>query len=436
MRMYDIIKSKRDGRELSDEEIRFAVQGCTDGSIPDYQMSAFAMAVWFRGMSERETAALTRFMCESGDVIDLSRFGDRTVDKHSTGGVGDKTSVIVLPIVAACGGICAKMSGRGLGHTGGTIDKLEAFPGYNTKLDSKSFMKQVSDIGLALVGQTGNLTPADKKLYAIRDVTATVDSIPLIASSIMSKKLAAGARSIVLDVKTGSGAFAKTKDEALLLARTMAGIGRSFDRRVTAVITDMDTPLGCNIGNALELTEAVAVLRGGGPQDLRRLCTVLAADMLELSLGVDENKAARLAEAAIDDGRAFEKLCEWIEYQGSDRKYAENTELLPSAPNVIGVRAESGGYISRMDSEGIGVCACMLGAGRTVKDAPIDPGAGIVMTKKTGDKVRAGDVIAYLHTSLADASHAVRKYLSCIELSEHKPPERPLIIGTVKQSDL
>lgn len=436
MRMYDIIKSKRDGRELSDEELRFAVRGCTDGSIPDYQMSAFAMAVWFRGMSERETAALTRFMCESGDVIDLSRFGDRTVDKHSTGGVGDKTSVIVLPIVAACGGICAKMSGRGLGHTGGTIDKLEAFPGYNTNLDSKSFMKQVSDIGLALVGQTGNLTPADKKLYAIRDVTATVDSIPLIASSIMSKKLAAGAHSIVLDVKTGSGAFAKTKEEALLLARTMAGIGKSFDRRVTAVITDMDTPLGYNIGNALELKEAVTVLRGGGPQELRRLCTVLAAAMLELSLGLDESGAVRLAETAIDDGSAFEKLCEWIEYQGSDRKYAENTELLPSAPNVIGVRAEGSGYISHMDSEGIGACACMLGAGRKTKDESIDPGAGIVMTKKTGDKVCAGDVIAYLHTSLADASHAVRKYLGCIELSEQKPPEKPLVIGTVKQSDL
>lgn len=432
MRMYDIIKTKRDGGRLTDGQIRFAVRGYTDGDIPDYQMSALAMAVWFRGMDREETACLTRAIYESGDSVDLSQFGDKTVDKHSTGGVGDKTSVIVLPIVASCGGICAKMSGRGLGHTGGTIDKLEAFPGYKTELSRGEFLRQTSDIGLALIGQSGNLTPADKKLYALRDVTATVDSIPLIASSIMSKKLAAGARSIVLDVKMGSGAFVKTADEARELAGAMVNIGVSLGRNVRALITDMDTPLGYNIGNALEVKEAIEVLKGGGPCDLREICSALAVNMLELSLKISEKEAVSRVTRAIESGAAFNKLCQWIERQGSDRKYAENPALLPSADNVFEVKANKSGYIAHMDAESIGVCASLLGAGRTVKDAPIDLGAGVVMTKKTGDYINAGDVIAYLHTNLKNDAGAADKYMSALTVSDKPFKSTPLIIETVK----
>lgn len=432
MRMYDIIKDKRDGRRLSDEQIDFAVKGFTCGDIPDYQMSAFAMAVWFRGMDSRETARFTRAMCLSGDTVDLSRFKDKTVDKHSTGGVGDKTSVILLPIVAACGGICAKMSGRGLGHTGGTIDKLESFPGYKTELSTEQFLNQVSDIGLALVGQTGNLTPADKKLYALRDVTATVDSTALIASSIMSKKLAAGAHSIVLDVKTGSGAFVKTADEARELAKTMVDIGKSLGRRVCAVITDMDTPLGYSIGNALEIKEAIEVLRGGGPKDLKDVCTVLACKMLELSLKTDKKCAEKMVRDAIESGAAFEKLCRWIERQGSDAEYAKDPSLLPAAKNIIKVKSDRSGYISHMDAESIGICASMLGAGRTVKDAPIDHAAGIVMTAKTGDFVSAGDVVAYLHTNAGDCAETADRYLKSLEFSKQPPETPPLIIDIIE----
>ena len=432
MRMYDIIKTKRDGGRLSDRQIRFAVRGFTDGDIPDYQMSALSMAIWFRGMDREETACLTRAMYESGDRVDLSQFGDKTVDKHSTGGVGDKTSVIVLPIVAACGGICAKMSGRGLGHTGGTVDKLESFPGYKTELSRDEFLKQTADTGIALIGQSGNLTPADKKLYALRDVTATVDSIPLIASSIMSKKLAAGAHSIVLDVKTGSGAFLKTVNEARELAKTMVDIGVSLGRNVCALITDMDAPLGYNIGNALEIKEALEVLRGGGPRDLKEICLALAANMLELSLKISESEALSRAEHAVESGAAFEKLCQWIERQGSDRKYAENPALLPSAGRVLEVKAEKSGYISHMDAESIGICASLLGAGRTVKDAPIDLAAGIVMTKKTGDYINAGEIIAYLHTNLKDDAGAAEKYLSALTVSDKPPKKSPLIIDIIK----
>lgn len=432
MRMYDIIKDKRDGKRLSDEQIDFAVKGFTCGDIPDYQMSAFAMAVWFRGMDAKETARLTLAMCNSGDTVDLSLFGDKTVDKHSTGGVGDKTSVILLPIVAACGGICAKMSGRGLGHTGGTIDKLESFPGYQTELSMERFLDQVSDIGLALVGQSGNLTPADKKLYALRDVTATVDSTALIASSIMSKKLAAGAHSIVLDVKMGSGAFVKTVDEARELAKTMVDIGKSLGRQVCAVITDMDTPLGYSVGNALEIKEAIEVLRGSGPQDLKDVCTVLACRMLELSLGIDEAQAAARVQNAIESGAAFDKLCQWIERQGSDAKYAKDPSCLPAAKNIIEVKSDRSGYICHMDAESIGICASMLGAGRTVKDAPIDHAAGIVMNAKTGDFVNSGDVVAYLHTNTEDYAQVSKKYLQSLKFSSKPPKALPLIIDIIK----
>ena len=432
MRMIDVIRSKRDGESLSDEQIMYEIKGYTDGSIPDYQMSALLMAIWYQGMDKHETACLTRAMYESGDRVDLSQFGKRTVDKHSTGGVGDKTSVIVLPIVAACGGICAKMSGRGLGHTGGTIDKLESFPGYKTQLSRDDFLNQVSDIGIALIGQSGNLTPADKKLYALRDVTATVDSLPLIASSIMSKKLAAGAHSIVLDVKTGSGAFLKTHNQAKDLAKTMVEIGKAFNRKVCAIITDMDTPLGNTVGNSLEMKEAVEVLMGSGPDDLRQICTVLAVNMLEMSLDISEKQAQERVKSAIKSGAAFDKFCQWIERQGSERIYADDPKLLPTAKNIFEVKSPCSGYISHMNTEAIGICASLLGAGRTVKDAPIDLSAGIVMTKKTRDYVKAGDIIAYLHTSLQDVGEIIQKYISALKFSDICPQKHPLIIDTVK----
>lgn len=432
MRMYDIIKKKRDGGKLSEAEIRFAIDGFTNGSVHDYQMSAFAMAVWYSGMDSEETAALTRAMTDSGDTVDLSMFGDKTVDKHSTGGVGDKTSLVVIPIVAALGGITAKMSGRGLGHTGGTVDKLESFYGYKTSLTRDEFISQVKNIGIAITGQSGNLTPADKKLYALRDVTATVDSIPLIASSIMCKKIAAGSHSIVLDVKMGSGAFLKTQQQAFDLAREMVDIGKNCGRNVLAVITDMDAPLGNTVGNALEVKEAIEVLRGGGPEDLKQVCFALASAMLELSLKVPPEQARSLCEKAIADGSAFEKLCEWCDGQGSDRKYALDPDLLPSAPITKKVYSDREGYISAMNTEEIGVCACILGAGRTVKDATVDFGAGIVIHKKTGDYVKKGEAVATLHTSLDTADAVAVKYLGTLSFSKEKPKERRMIIGEVK----
>lgn len=431
MRMYDIIKKKRDGKALTDAEIAFAVNGFTDGSVPDYQMSAFAMAVWFSGMTMDETLSLTRAMTDSGDKVDLSEFGDKTIDKHSTGGVGDKTSLVVIPIVAALGGITAKMSGRGLGHTGGTVDKLESFPGYRASLTGDEFIDQVRKIGIAITGQSGNLTPADKKLYALRDVTATVDSMPLIASSIMSKKLAAGSHSIVLDVKTGSGAFLKTPDEARELARQMVDIGTQSGRKVRALITDMDLPLGYNIGNALEVKEAIDILNGKGPDDLREVCLALASNMAELCLGLDPETAKKQVENAITNGSALEKMCEWIKGQGSDDKYVKNPDLLPKAMRVIDVMSDSDGYIISMDAEKIGVCACNLGAGRAVKDDVIDPSAGIVMLKKTGDKVKCGDIIAKLHTNLKTDGFD-KTYLTAISFSDTPPVPRPLIFDVIK----
>ena len=364
MRMYDIIKQKRDGERLSKEQIDFMIEGYVNGGIPDYQMSAFCMAVFFRGMDMEETVHLTDAMMRSGDIVDLSRFGTLTVDKHSTGGVGDKTSLIILPVVCACGCIAAKMSGRGLGHTGGTVDKLESFAGYNTELCPEAFTKQVQDIGIALVGQSGNLTPADKMLYALRDVTATVDSIPLIASSIMSKKLAAGAKNIVLDVKCGSGAFMKTPEDARLLADTMVKIGEGLSRRVRAVVTDMDTPLGYAVGNALEVKEATEVLRGAGPEDLKTVSLTLCANIISMAHGIDLESAYKMAENAIDSGKAYDKMCEWITAQGGN----PDLSLLKTAPFVYEVKSEADGYISKTDAEKIGIVACNLGAGRVTKE--------------------------------------------------------------------
>ncbi len=411
MRMYDIIEKKKRGEELSEKEIYELIKLYTAGEIPDYQMSALMMAVYFKGMSADEISALTDAMATSGDTVNLDMFGDRSVDKHSTGGVGDKTTLIVTPIVAAAGGIVAKMSGRGLGHTGGTVDKLESFPGFKTSLSPDEFVKQVEQCSLAVIGQSANLAPADKKLYALRDVTATVDSIPLIASSIMSKKLAAGTHSIVLDVKCGSGAFMSTPEMAKELAKTMVKIGTMRGRRTAAVITNMDIPLGHAIGNALEVREAIDVLMGKGPEDLREVCLALSSIMIELSCSLSADEAKNLASRMLDEGHAFEKFCEWIDLQGGDASYARDPSKFGEGEHSFGIFATENGYIHSCNAEMIGTAAMKLGAGRERKDDVIDPKAGIILIKKTGDKVQKGDLIATLITdkreTLAEAERIV-----------------------------
>lgn len=396
--MYDIIHKKRNGGELSEEEIRFFIEGYTDESIPDYQAAALCMAVYFRGMTPKETSILTLAMAESGDQIDLGGIEGFTVDKHSTGGVGDKTSLIVVPIVASCGGKVAKMSGRGLGHTGGTVDKLESIPGFRTELNPDEFIKQVNGIGLCIVGQTGELAPADKKLYALRDVTATVESIPLIASSIMSKKLAAGSKGIVLDVKTGSGAFMKTVEESENLAKEMVAIGKSAGRSVTAVITNMDIPLGDSVGNSLEVIEAIKTLKGEGESDLTEVCLTLAAQMLSMVTGEDEKTCYSMAKGAIDNGLAINKLCEMISAQGGNANVVDDYSLFKQPKYTAEIFSECDGYIEHTDAEKIGIASVILGAGREKKGDPIDPSAGIVLKKKTGDYVKKGEPLAVFYT--------------------------------------
>lgn len=433
MRMVDLIEKKRDGTALSDAEIRFIISGFTDGSIPDYQMAAFAMAVFFRGMNDHETAVLTDAMMHSGDTIDLSRFGDKSVDKHSTGGVGDKTTLIVAPIVAALGGKMAKMSGRGLGHTGGTVDKLESIPGFHTTLSADDFMHQVEQVGVAVIGQSGNLTPADKKLYALRDVTATVDSLPLIISSIMSKKLAAGSHSIVLDVKIGSGAFMKTLDDGRKLAEGMVSIGKACGRNVTAVMTNMDIPLGHYIGNALEVMEAVQVLRGEGCADLRAVCVELASNMLMLCNGWDEAAARARVEDAIASGAAFETMKKWIAAQGGDARALEDFSLLPQASVIYEVKAPRSGYIRAMDTQKVGEASAVLGAGRQKKGDVIDYAAGIVLSKKTGDYVEAGETLATLYTNQAQTlAGSETLLLDALRWGEEAPAQEKLILGIVR----
>ena len=398
MRMYDIIHKKRNGGELSEEEIRFFIEGYTDESIPDYQAAALCMAVYFRGMTPKETSILTLAMAESGDQIDLGGIEGFTVDKHSTGGVGDKTSLIVVPIVASCGGKVAKMSGRGLGHTGGTVDKLESIPGFRTELNPDEFIKQVNGIGLCIVGQTGELAPADKKLYALRDVTATVESIPLIASSIMSKKLAAGSKGIVLDVKTGSGAFMKTVEESENLAKEMVAIGKSAGRSVTAVITNMDIPLGDSVGNSLEVIEAIKTLKGEGESDLTEVCLTLAAQMLSMVTGEDEKTCYSMAKGAIYNGLAINKLREMISAQGGNANVVDDYSLFKQPKYTAEIFSECDGYIEHTDAEKIGIASVILGAGREKKGDPIDPSAGIVLKKKTGDYVKKGETLAVFYT--------------------------------------
>ena len=433
MRMVDLIEKKRDGGVLTDDELRFLIADVTDGSIPDYQMSALAMAIYFKGMTDHETAVLTDAMMRSGDTIDLSRFGDKSVDKHSTGGVGDKTTLILAPIVSCLGGKMAKMSGRGLGHTGGTVDKLESIPGYKTTLTAEAFLHQVEQVGVAVIGQSGNLTPADKKLYALRDVTATVDSLPLITSSIMSKKLAAGSHSIVLDVKVGSGAFMKTVESGRALAEHMVAIGKTCGRNVTAVLTNMDVPLGHRIGNALEVEEAVEILRGEGCPDLQEVCTVLASNMLMLCHGWDEAYARAQVQEAVSSGRAFAQMKRWVAAQGGDPAVLDDTSKLPQAAIRQEILAPHGGYLSHMDAQKIGEASALLGAGRRTKEDSIDFAAGIVLQKKTGDLVHPGDVLAVLHTNQPDTLPAAEQtFLSALRWADSAPAPQPLILDIVR----
>lgn len=399
MRMFDIIAKKRDKQILTKEEIDFMIDGYVNGEIPDYQMSALLMAIYLQGMSMVEISDMTKAMTASGDVVDLAPIEGVKVDKHSTGGVGDKTTLIVAPIVAACGVKAAKMSGRGLGHTGGTVDKLEAIPGFQTSLSREDFFRVVNEEGLSVIGQSGNLAPADKKLYALRDVTATIASIPLIAASIMSKKLAAGCDCIVLDVKCGSGAFMKTPEDAKELARVMVEIGKSAGKPTMALITNMDIPLGYHIGNALEIVEAVQVLQGNGPEDLRILCLELSAAMLHTA-GVGTMEACRKkAQEAISTGEALNRLAAMVKAQGGDEQVIYHLETFPQAPVVREIKSQSRGYISHMDTEECGIASCLLGAGRQKKEDTIDYSAGIVLCKKTGDYVETGDVLARFYTA-------------------------------------
>ncbi len=432
MRMYDIIKKKRDGEELTTEEIDFFIKGYTDGSIPDYQASALTMAVFFRGMNPRETTDLTLAMARSGDMMDLSPIKGETVDKHSTGGVGDKTTLIVAPVAAALGCKVAKMSGRGLGHTGGTVDKLESIPGFKVELPPEKFFKQVDEIGLAVIGQSGNMTPADKKLYALRDVTACIESTPLIASSIISKKLAGGSKHIVLDVKCGSGAFMKTPEDARELAKAMVDIGNRAGRRTTAVITNMDIPLGNYVGNTLEVTEAVSVLKGEGCSDLKELCTVLASVMYASCEGIEFEKAREAVTRVISDGSALKKLREMVVYQGGDPSVIDDPDNFEKSKFVYEVKSPVDGFITKTDTEKIGLASVVLGAGREKKGDPIDYKAGIVLSKKTGASVRMGDVIATLHTDLKDKiPEAEKMILSALTFGDKEPPREKLIYEIV-----
>ena len=428
MRMYDIILKKRSNLPLTDEEIHFVISGYVNGEIPDYQVSALLMTIVFNGMNARELGTLTLAMAQSGHMVDLSYINGITVDKHSTGGVGDKTTLIIGPLVAACGGKVAKMSGRGLGHTGGTIDKMESIPNLKVSLDQEAFINQVNTIGLAVIGQSEGLAPADKKLYALRDVTGTVDSIPLIASSVMSKKLASGAQAILLDVKVGSGAFMKTLDDARALAKAMVDIGTENGRSVKAVLTDMDRPLGYAIGNALEIREVIDTLKGHGPQDLTHECVIMAAHMLVLSHICDYETALSRVQEALDSGAALDRLRMMIDAQGGDSRVLDDESILAIGKFTYDVTAPQDGYITHMNTEQCGIASVMLGAGRTVKDGPIDYSAGIIMHKKTGDTVRVGESIATLYASDESLlANAGKTYLEAIAFGE----TAPVVVDTI-----
>ena len=432
MRMYDIISKKKNGEELSKEEISFFVKNMVSGEIPDYQTTALLMAICINGMTEEETVNLTIEMAHSGDFVDLSSLTN-TVDKHSTGGVGDKTSLVIVPIASALGGTVAKMSGRGLGHTGGTIDKLESIPGYRTELDPKEFMRIAKEVGLSIVGQSGNMAPADKKLYALRDVTATVNCMPLIVSSIMSKKLAAGAHNIVLDVTVGSGAFLPDINDARKLAESMVNVGKAAGRNIAAVLTDMDEPLGHNIGNNLEVIEAVDVLKNKGPEDLTFVCLTLASEMVSLFSGKPSSECFEDCKTVIQNGKAYEKFRQMVIAQGGDVSYIDDTSKFKSAEFSCEVKAAESGYISKIDTEAVGISSVMLGAGREKKGDPIDYEAGIKMIKKLGDKVSANDTIAVMYANdRSRIESAKRKFESAITYSDSYSSTRKLVYDIIR----
>ena len=433
MRMYDIILKKRANLPLTDEEIRFVIDGYVKGEIPDYQVSALLMTIVFNGMNARELGTLTLAMAQSGNMVDLSNIDGITVDKHSTGGVGDKTTLIIAPLVAACGGKVAKMSGRGLGHTGGTIDKMESIPNLKVSLEQDAFINQVNKIGLAVIGQSEGLAPADKKLYALRDVTGTVDSIPLIASSVMSKKLASGAQAILLDVKVGSGAFMKNIEDARELAKAMVDIGKENGRSVKAILTDMDRPLGHAIGNALEIREVIDTLKGHGPEDLTHECIIMAAHMLVLSHMCDYETALNRVQQALDSGTALERLRLMVDAQGGDSRVIDDESILIIGQFTYDVIAPQDGYIIHMNTEQCGIASVMLGAGRIIKDGPIDYSAGIVMHKKTGDAVRMGERIATLYASDGSLfTNAAQTYLAAITIGNTAPKIVDTILDVVE----
>ena len=434
MRMYDLIMKKRNGGALTEQEICFMIEGYTRGEIPDYQMAAMMMAIYFRGMNEEETVNLTMSMAKSGEMLDLSAISGVKVDKHSTGGVGDKTSLALTPMVAACGVKIAKMSGRGLGHTGGTIDKLESFEGFSTEISTDRFIQNVNKIGIAIMGQTKELAPADKLLYALRDVTATVDNMSLIASSIMSKKLAAGADAIVLDVKTGSGAFMKKEEDAFALAKEMVSIGKGAGRKMMAVISDMDQPLGNAVGNALEVKEAIDTLRGKGPKDFTELCLTLGSCMLLVSgLAGNEKEARDKLKNVIADGSALDKLAEFVEAQGGNKMMVYDPLLLPKATIITPLYAPCDGYIERIACDEVGICSLILGGGRETKESSIDLSVGIVLEKKVGEYVRKGEPLAVIHACDDNKKRACEeRLLAAYRIGSEKKDEGPVIRGLVK----
>ena len=431
LRMVDIIAKKRNGHSLSEAEISFFINGYTNESIPDYQASAFLMAVYFKGMTAEEQAFLTMAMVESGDQIDLSAIEGIKVDKHSTGGVGDTTTLILVPLVAACGVPVAKMSGRGLGHTGGTLDKLEAIDGFHIELTKEEFVQQVNELKLAVIGQSGNLTPADQKIYSLRDVTATVDSIPLIASSIMSKKIAAGADAIVLDVKSGDGAFMKTEADARALAQSMVAIGNQVGRNTMAIISDMSQPLGNAIGNSLEIIEAIDTLKGEGPEDLTELCLVLGSQMVVVGGKADSlDEAREMLETVVKDGTALKLFGDFIEAQGGNREIIHDTSLLPAAKFQLPVLATRSGYVTSMGADDIGVAAMLLGAGRATKEDEIDLSVGIVLKKKIGDAVQEGEAIAVIYSNTEDVVNTSTLLLEHIFIGDNAV-QPPALIGEI-----
>ncbi|MFC5469497.1 pyrimidine-nucleoside phosphorylase [Cohnella suwonensis] len=433
MRTVDLITKKRDGGELSKKEIDALIAGYTDGSIPDYQMSAMAMAIFFKGMTPSERADLTMAMVHSGETIDLSGIEGVKVDKHSTGGVGDTTTLVLAPLVASIGVPVAKMSGRGLGHTGGTIDKLESVPGFHVEIDNGQFIDLVNRNGLAVIGQSDKLTPADKKLYGLRDVTGTVNSIPLIASSIMSKKIASGADAIVLDVKTGDGAFMKEMSEAEELAACMVDIGNRVGRRTVAVLSDMSQPLGNAIGNALEVREAIDTLKGVGPDDLTELCLTLGSHMAVLAgVATDKEEARSMLEQSISSGKALDKFKTFLEAQGGDASVADEPEKLPSAKHRFEVPAKQSGYVASIAAENMGVAAMLLGAGRATKESTIDLAVGIVLNKKVGERVEAGQSLATIHANGESVDEAIAKIYDSIRIDDQRVTPSPLIVGEVK----